>query len=733
MALGAEGARKEERLCMYAGTYAESSSTQGVLMADSISFVGHLESAGEVSPGQALPATGPGGSGSEGGLGRSRFVFGCEMEETGELFLQRADGILGLGRDALSLPTQLLASGSFGASDTFSLCFAAPHPVFGSPPRRPACSVGTPEQAGGGGGPEQSSGEGASRAQGAEPDMGRGGELILGAVEEVPGTVWVAWDPLSGHLPYYVVPVVGMRLGAVPLQVPEHVWSSGPYGGAMLDSGTTFTYLPSPAFREFSRVLQQHLHQLPLVPGPDPRFKDICYLAEPRGQAPAQGASGGAGPVQGPCAGEAEARSARQQQGHEWRQALGSIFPTATLVLGEGQEVVLAPFNYLFQHKGRRGAYCLGVFENPDGGVLLGGILVRGMRVTYDRLQRRVGFAPHNCSTPPNAARATANPRTGVPAPKAGMAIAGDSARIPSGSGVVQGAHQVQPPPSVRAQGAVGALPRAEEGPVLLWAQGAVPSLAAGSTDELQRRPAPEPGWGSAWWRALARWAHPVGTTSGVSELVVTGEKVPAAASSQELGASAVPARPLGAGAEGVQSFSDLPSEALLEAASRGRPHYSFLELPLPVRGRRNEASREAALGLLDAPSPALKRGLYRGASLEANSRSHSQSLMEAPALHILALILASPIVLLFAMLKPFHFVGRQLFNAWRPGLLPQPYPQALQQQQPCAAATFPASPSAAWTPQVSQSRFLRTPPRPTLGTSPRPPLSKKTLTLSEG
>lgn len=53
--------------------------------------------------------------------------------------------------------------------------------------------------------------------------------------------------------------------------------------GTVLDSGTTFTYLPTAAFDQ----LQQHVsdyaleHGLHSTPGPDVKFQDICFGGAP--------------------------------------------------------------------------------------------------------------------------------------------------------------------------------------------------------------------------------------------------------------------------------------------------------------------------------------------------------------------------------------------------------------------------------------------------------------------
>lgn len=83
--------------CIYDRRYAEQSTSSGVLSEDIISF------------------------GNESSLVPQRAVFGCETEETGDLFSQHADGIMGLGRGSLSVVDQLVNKHLIG--DSFSLCF----------------------------------------------------------------------------------------------------------------------------------------------------------------------------------------------------------------------------------------------------------------------------------------------------------------------------------------------------------------------------------------------------------------------------------------------------------------------------------------------------------------------------------------------------------------------------------------------------------------------------------
>ena len=76
------------------------------------------------------------------------------------------------------------------------------------------------------------------------------------------------------------------------------------------------------------------------------------------------------------------------------RLPAGALDAAAQLLLEPAQ-----PANYLFAWgDAKPDAFCLGVFDHGDSGVLLGAIAVRDVLVTYDRAQQRVGFLPTNCT-----------------------------------------------------------------------------------------------------------------------------------------------------------------------------------------------------------------------------------------------------------------------------------------------------------------------------------------------
>ncbi|KAE8099940.1 hypothetical protein FH972_017883 [Carpinus fangiana] len=279
-----------ERQCTYERRYAEMSSSSGVLGEDIISF------------------------GNESELVPQRAVFGCENMETGDLFTQRADGIMGLGRGRLSVMDQLVDLGVI--SDSFSLCYGG-------------------------------------------MDVG-GGAMILGGISSPPDMVFTHSDPFRS--PYYNIELKEIHVAGKPLKLSPRIFD-GKYG-TVLDSGTTYAYLPKEAFHAFKNAVMKKTGSLKQIHGPDPNFNDFCFS--------------GAG------------RDVSQ---------LSKAFPQVDMVFSNGKKLSLSPENYLFRHTKVSGAYCLGIFPNGDDPTtLLGGIIVRNTLVTYDRENDKVGFWKTNCS-----------------------------------------------------------------------------------------------------------------------------------------------------------------------------------------------------------------------------------------------------------------------------------------------------------------------------------------------
>ncbi|KAI5325251.1 hypothetical protein L3X38_034325 [Prunus dulcis] len=276
--------------CIYERQYAEMSTSSGVLGEDLVSF------------------------GNQSELAPQRAVFGCENLETGDLYSQHADGIMGLGRGDLSVVDQLVDKGVI--SDSFSLCYGG-------------------------------------------MDIG-GGSMVLGGFTTPSDMVFIHSNPVRS--PYYNLDLKEIHIAGKRLSLNPSVFDGK--HGTVLDSGTTYAYLPEAAFLAFKDGIMKELSSLKQIRGPDPNYNDICFSTD------------------------------ESEVSHP-----SDTFPTVDMVFGSGKKLTLSPENYLFRHSKVRGAYCLGFFQNgKDPTTLLGGIVVRNTLVTYDRENSKIGFWKTNCS-----------------------------------------------------------------------------------------------------------------------------------------------------------------------------------------------------------------------------------------------------------------------------------------------------------------------------------------------
>ncbi|KAG8641173.1 aspartic proteinase nepenthesin-1 isoform X2 [Manihot esculenta] len=290
--------------CVYDRQYAEMSASSGVLGEDIISF------------------------GNQSELAPQRAVFGCENLETGDIYSQHADGIMGLGRGDLSIVDQLVEKGVI--SDSFSLCYGG-------------------------------------------MDIG-GGAMVLGGISPPSDMVFTDSDPVRS--PYYNIDLKEIHVAGKRLPLNPSVFDGR--HGTVLDSGTTYAYLPETAFAAFKDAFMKELNALKQIRGPDPNYNDICFSGAPSDVS-----------------------------------QLSNTFPPIDMVFGNGKLLSLSPENYLFRHSKVRGAYCLGVFQNGhDPTTLLGGIIARNTLVMYDRENSKMGFWKTNCSELWERLH-----RTGAPAP----------------------------------------------------------------------------------------------------------------------------------------------------------------------------------------------------------------------------------------------------------------------------------------------------------------------------
>ena len=249
--------------------------------------------------------------------------FGCVTEESGAIRAQLPDGVMGLGSEEISVHNQLVAQGII--DDVFSICMGS---------------------------------------------FRGGGALVLGHVEVDPSvrrrTIFAhLLSQRRGRQIHYEMELKAVKIGERQVNFPRR--QHGATMGAIVDTGTTFTYLPAAQFNDFKTKL---LAQLPPhiernVVGPDPRFQDVCF-------------------------GNAEFAKMEQD------------FPAMTLQLrGVKQrtvEIELSPQNYLFLHTRRANAFCLGMFNNGNQRPLLGAITFRQVLIQFDKKRKQVGLVRTNCA-----------------------------------------------------------------------------------------------------------------------------------------------------------------------------------------------------------------------------------------------------------------------------------------------------------------------------------------------
>ena len=116
-----------------------------------------------------------------GALGAARVQIGCEERETGEIYNQDADGIMGLGRSAAAMQSQLAKSDDVQVAEVFALCYAG---------------------------------------------FDGGGQLVLGDVAPPEGSALAKLLPRSAsHPSYYQVKTKAMRVGGASLQVASYSYA----------------------------------------------------------------------------------------------------------------------------------------------------------------------------------------------------------------------------------------------------------------------------------------------------------------------------------------------------------------------------------------------------------------------------------------------------------------------------------------------------------------------------
>ncbi|KAA3473822.1 aspartic proteinase-like protein 2 [Gossypium australe] len=327
---------KDRDQCIYERQYAEMSVTSGILAEDVISF-GNLS---ELSP--------------------QRIVFGCETEETGELYRQHADGIIGLGRGDLSIVDQLVEKGVI--SDSFSLCYGG-------------------------------------------MDVG-GGAMVLGGISAPSDMIFSYSDPVRS--PYYNIDLKEMHVAGKKLDLDPSVFDRK--FGTVLDSGTTFAYFPEAVFEAFKDTIMKELNSLKQISGAVPSYNDTCF----------SGISSDVSQLSKTfptieLVFENQQKLLLTPENYLFRVSFSKwVFLLSYILFMKHSKVQGAYCLGIFQN-GMDPTTLLGVLEfDGTGTIFLGkalvrllfvvffgvviGIIVRNTLVTYDRKDSKIGFWKTNCS-----------------------------------------------------------------------------------------------------------------------------------------------------------------------------------------------------------------------------------------------------------------------------------------------------------------------------------------------
>ncbi|KAH7436146.1 hypothetical protein KP509_05G004800 [Ceratopteris richardii] len=285
----------QSNACQYSYSYASQASTQRQLGTETLTL---LSPEGSTS---AFPG----------------LVFGCGLNNHGEY--GGAAGLVGMGQSSLSLSSQL--SSVFGGKK-FSYCLLS-HATL----------------------PSSSS---------ANPSSLVIGEAAAESASRMQFTPIVANPAVVASL--YYIDVLGFSVNNVRLNIPASTFSiqADGRGGINLDSGTTYTYLPSAAFS----VIQQAFDTFVKLPRySNHPYLPLCYSV---------------------------------QEGQET-----TAIPPFTVHL-QGMDLAVPLDNYSTKVD-EHGTYCLAIIPSSCGLQIIGNMLHQHYDVLYDLDNSRIGFLPEAC------------------------------------------------------------------------------------------------------------------------------------------------------------------------------------------------------------------------------------------------------------------------------------------------------------------------------------------------
>jgi hypothetical protein len=343
-------------LCAYYDQYADGSTSTGTLATDVLSL-------GAVT----LPV-----------------LFGCETGATGNTYQEELDGIMGLGLGDQSVITQLTSNGAM--VDAFAICLGPigaeyAYLPMAKPWQSPAAAVAAAEDTG--------------TVVGAIVF----GQMALDVALDEPDAV--LWSPMVRSISCwtsYLVSVTAVSVGGTDIaeyspltQLELQAEYAQRCGGTIIDSGSSFMYMPGAALSALSAAISASL---------------------------APGAISGGCPESALGSGAANASCYAVPADIIGNADVAAYFPVLTISLGGGAQLEVQPTNYLFPlGAGWPGVYVLGVYDSGGEGAVLGAITMANTLVVFDRANARVGFrnGTTDCAAFAAGAGAVPEPPPGPP------------------------------------------------------------------------------------------------------------------------------------------------------------------------------------------------------------------------------------------------------------------------------------------------------------------------------
>ncbi|XP_037467461.1 aspartic proteinase nepenthesin-2-like [Triticum dicoccoides] len=237
-------------------------------------------------------------------------AFGCGHRNRG--LFHGAAGLLGLGRGPLSFASQL--RGVYGGH-AFSYCLV-------------------------------------------EHGSAAGSKVIFGhddALLAHPRLNYTAFAPATGTDTFYYLQLKSVLVGGEAVNIPSDTLAAG---GTIIDSGTTLSYFPEPAYRAIRQAFIDRMSpSYPLIPG----FPVLspCYNVS------------GAGKIE---------------------------VPELSLAFADGAAWEFPAENYFIRLE-PEGIMCLAVLGTPRSGMsIIGNYQQQNFHVLYDLELNRLGFAPRRCA-----------------------------------------------------------------------------------------------------------------------------------------------------------------------------------------------------------------------------------------------------------------------------------------------------------------------------------------------